>query len=68
LPEAAIKECLSQSRSTRTREDCERLYQDFGEGGGTVNGGFQPVMFMDLPECVEYFDARNGQRKSGSRR
>jgi hypothetical protein len=68
LREAAIEECASSRRSTRTRADCERLYADFGEGGGTVDGGGRPAMFIDLPECVEYFEAQNRQRSGGSRR
>ena len=62
LRQAAIEECVSRPRTTRTREDCERLYQGFGEGGGTVNGGFRAGMFIDLPECVEYFEAQDRQR------
>ena len=68
LREAAIEDCISQRRSNRTREDCERIYSDFGEGGGTVEGGVRPAMFIDLPECVEYFDARDAQGTSSSRR
>mgnify|MGYP000113781050 CR=1 FL=1 len=55
LRKAAIEECVSRHRSGRTPEDCERLYSDFGEGGGTVGGGFRTPMFNDLAECVEYF-------------
>jgi len=67
LREAAIEECASRHRSSRTRADCERLYADFGEGGGTVDGGARTAMFNDLPECVEYFEAIDSQR-TGSRR
>ncbi len=68
LREAAIEECVSSRRSSRTREDCERVYRGFGEGGGTVTGGFRPAMFNDLPECVEYFEAQDRQGMDGSRR
>lgn len=68
LREAAIEECASRHRSTQTRADCERRYADFGEGGGTVEGERRPAMFIDLPECVEYFEAQDRQRNSGSRR
>lgn len=68
LREAAIEECASRHRSGRTRADCERLYADFGAGGGIVDGGRRPPMFMDLPECIEYLEAQDRQSGSGSRR
>ncbi len=68
LREAAIDECVANRRSTRTREDCERVNEDFGQGGGTVGGTARPAMFMDLPECVEYIEARNRQQSGSSRR
>jgi hypothetical protein len=68
LREAAIEECVSSRRSTRGRAECERIYADFGEGGGIVGGARRPPMFLELPECVEYFEARNRQRREGSRR
>jgi len=68
LREAAIEECVSSRRSSRTQEDCERIYRDFGEGGGTVTGGFRPGMFNDLPQCVEYFEVRDRQGTDRSRR
>ena len=68
LRQAAIDECVSSPRTTLTREDCERQHQDFGQGGGTVDGGFRAGMFIDLPECVEYFDALDSQGNGGSRR
>jgi len=68
LREAAIDECASNRRSTRSRAECERLYADFGEGGGTVGGARRPPMFLELPECVEYFEARDRQSREGSRR
>ena len=68
LREAAIEECVSSRRSSRTQEDCERKCRDFGEGGGTVTGGFRPGMFNDLPECVEYLEVRDRQGTDRSRR
>lgn len=62
LRQAAIEECVSRRRNSRTREHCERLYEGFGQGGGTVNGGVRAGMFIDLPECVEYFEAQDRQR------
>ena len=68
LREAAIEDCVSRPRTSRTREDCERMNKDFGGGGGTLDGGFRPSMFMDLPECVEYVEARDRQEGSRSSR
>lgn len=68
LREAAIDACASSRRSTRGRAECERIYADFGEGGGTVGGDRRPPMFLELPECVEYLEARNRQERDGSRR
>ncbi len=62
LRQAAIEECVSRRRTLRTREDCERMYEGFGEGGGTVNDGFRAGMFIDLPECIEYFEEQDRQR------
>jgi hypothetical protein len=62
LREAAIADCVSQRRSTRSREDCERIYQDFGELGATESGGIRPRLFDDLPQCLEYRRAADAQR------
>lgn len=62
LREAAIEECVANRRSSRTREDCERRNRDFGQGGPRA------PMFIDLPECVEYFEAQDRQRDRSSRR
>jgi hypothetical protein len=63
LREAAIQDCVSAPRTSRSREDCERIYAGFGSGGGTVGGTARTPMFMDLPECVEYHEAQNQQRR-----
>ncbi|MEA3275094.1 MAG: hypothetical protein U9Q81_07385 [Pseudomonadota bacterium] len=68
LRQAAIEECVSSRRSTRTRDDCERIHDGFGEGGGTATGGFRARMFNDLPECLEYFQAQDEGGSSRSRR
>jgi hypothetical protein len=68
LRQAGIEECVSDRRSNRTREDCERIYEGFGQGGGTVGGGFRTRLFNDLPECTEYFRARNAADAGRSRR
>ena len=68
LRKAAIERCVNARRSSRSPAACERIYADFGQGGGTVDGGFRAPMFIDLPECVEYFEARDRQRRNSSRR
>lgn len=68
MREEAIEDCVSAPRTTRTREDCERIYSDFGEVGGTVARGLRPALFNDLPECIEYLEARDRQEADRSRR
>ena len=68
LREQAIEDCVSRPRSTRTRAQCEEFYRDFGQGGGTVGGGFRAPMFIDVPECQEYFAEQDRQNQAGSRR
>jgi len=68
LREQAIQDCVSRPRSTRTRAQCEEFYRDFGQGGGTVGGGFRAPMFIDVPECQEYFAAQDRQNRAGRRR
>lgn len=68
LRAAAIEDCATRRRSTLTRADCERLYADFGQGGATVTDARRPPMFNDLPECLEYFEAQDARRSTGSRR
>jgi hypothetical protein len=67
----AIEDCVSRPRSTRTRAQCEELYRDFGQGGGTVGGAFRAPMFIDVPECQDYLaeqDRQSRARSGGSRR
>ena len=68
LREEAIQECVSRPRSTRTRAECEEFYRDFGQGGGTVGGGFRAPMFIDVPECQEYFAEQDRQNQAGGGR
>jgi len=68
LREQAIQECVSRPRSTRTRAQCEEFYRDFGQGGGTVGGGFRAPMFIGVPECQEYFAEQDRQNRAGRRR
>lgn len=68
LREQAIEDCVSRPRSTRTRAQCEERYRDFGQGGGTVGGGFRAPMFIDVPECQEYFAEQDRQNRAGSGR
>jgi hypothetical protein len=68
LREQAIQECVSRPRSTRTRAQCEEFYRDFGQGGGTVGGGFRAPMFIGVPECQEYFAEQDRQIRAGGSR
>ena len=68
LREEAVQECVSRPRSTRTRAECEEFYRDFGQGGGTVGGGFRAPMFIDVPECQEYFAEQDRQNQAGGGR
>jgi hypothetical protein len=68
LRQQAIEECVSRPRSTQTRAQCEQFYRDFGQGGGTVGGGFRAPMFIDLPECQAYFAEQDRQNQAGRRR
>jgi hypothetical protein len=68
LREQAIRDCVSRPRSTQTRAQCEAFYRDFGQGGGTVGGGFRAPMFIDLPECQEYFAEMDRQHLQNNRR
>lgn len=68
LREQAIEDCVSRPRSRQTRAQCEAFYRDFGQGGGTVGGGFRAPMFIDVPECQEYFAEQDRQSRAGGRR
>jgi len=51
-----MEEYVSQPRNTR--EYCEKFYRDYGFRGATVQGGYRPRMFNDLPESKEYSEAK----------
>jgi hypothetical protein len=68
LRDAAIRECATNPRSSRSLADCQRIHTNFGQGGGVVGGGFRAPMFIDEPECVEFFEAQDRQRSNSSRR
>lgn len=68
LREAAIQECAAAPRTSRSLADCQRIHANFGQGGGISNGNFRAPMFIDLPECVAFFQAQDSQARSGSRR
>jgi hypothetical protein len=67
LREQAIQDCVSRPRSTRNRAQCEAFYRDFGQGGGTVGGGFRAPMFIGVPECQEYFAEQDRQNSARGR-
>jgi hypothetical protein len=60
-----IQACIEQK--LRQPDHCRRYYKTYGNV--TVRGGVTPVMgyFYDLPECVEWIDAREALRVSRSR-
>lgn len=63
LREQAIEECIASNPRRRDAESfCRRFYGDFGQGGATASGGTRPRMFHDLPECLEYEQARRQGR------
>ena len=68
LREAAIRECSTAQRSSRSLADCQRIHANFGQGGGVIGGGVRPPMFIELPECVAYFEAQDQQNRGSSRR
>ena len=75
--EAVRQEALAPIRARRTQDcieqqlrsegHCERYYTTYGNV--TVRAGNAPVQgyFYDLPECVEWLDARNALRVGRSR-
>jgi hypothetical protein len=75
--EAARQESLAPIRAQRTQAcieqqlrskgHCERYYTTYGNV--TVRAGNAPIQgyFYDLPQCVEWLDARNALRVSRSR-
>jgi hypothetical protein len=67
LREQAIQDCVSRPRSRRNRAQCEEFYRDFGQGGGTVGGGFRAPMFIGVPECQEYFAEQDRQNSARGR-
>lgn len=66
LRKAAIEECVANKRLRlkSPREDCERLYKDYGAGGPGAHGRWRPRMFHNIPECIEADKAR---REGGDR-
>ena len=55
-----IEECIQRTRrySGDVRARCERKYADFGN-----HTGARAALFYDLPECVEAFQFRRGNRR-----
>ena len=65
IREQRVQACIEQK--LRQPDHCRRYYKTYGNV--TVRGGVTPVMgyFYDLPECVEWVDAREALRVSRSR-
>jgi len=65
LRKEAIDECVNKKRNTQ--EYCERFYRDFGEGGGTQQGGYRQRMFHDIPECIVANEAEKREKGASNR-
>ena len=65
IREQRVEACIEQK--LRQPDHCRRYYKTYGNA--TVRGGVTPVMgyFYDLPECVEWINAREASRVSRSR-
>jgi hypothetical protein len=63
LRAAAIEECEASPRRSDP-EYCERFHSTFGEAMSLENGGTQPRMFNELPECIQ---AEQERRNRSSR-
>lgn len=57
LREAEINRCKAEPRTDPA--SCERVNADFGAAVRTVNGGFTPRMFHDIPPCLDAHNERN---------
>ena len=60
MREMYIEDCVQRTRrySGDVRVRCERRYADFGN-----HTGARAALFYDLPECVEAFQFRRGNRR-----
>jgi len=65
IREQRVQACIEQK--LRQPDHCRRYYETYGNV--TMRGGVTPVVgyFYDLPECVEWIDAREALRVSRSR-
>ncbi len=54
LREQAIKDCVDSGQGDQA--NCEKINANYGETR-MVGGKPMPAMFMDIPECVEAYNA-----------
>ena len=61
LRQEAILVCmkLKQRMTSRTRDYCEDINDDFGDGGMNTRGFYIQRMFHHIPECQESYEAWN---------
>ena len=55
-----IERCKAEPRTDPA--SCERRNADYGAAVRTINGGFTPRMFHDIPPCVEADEERRRRR------
>ncbi len=59
LRQEAILACMKMKHSmtSRTRDFCEVIIEDFGDVGMNSRGFYILRMFYNLPECLEAYEA-----------
>jgi len=57
IREKYAAECVAEW--DRSQEYCDRFYSDYGNQGGD-----QPVLFYDLPECEKAWNYRQSYRRA----
>ncbi len=59
IPErkALVEQCVKEGKPRPDRASCERFYSDHGNQSGS-----RAPLYMDLPQCVEAHEFRQGGR------
>lgn len=65
IREQRAQKCIEQQ--LRSPDHCRRYYRTYGNVSAGPAGSPRPGYFYDLPECVEWLDAREELRASRSR-